>query len=90
MCFLFQTASSYAGIGFGIKREVFFLNLEDGYFGCQVNESTDVLQLYELTKLCDGTPDCFLGSDELEKELKCTSEYKKKPGRLDVLDRIYS
>nr|CAD7425815.1 unnamed protein product [Timema monikensis] len=64
---------SYGGIGFGIKREIFFLNLEDGYFGCQVNESTDVLQLYELSKLCDGTSDCFMASDELTKELKCTN-----------------
>lgn len=37
-----------------------------------MNESTDVLQLYELSKLCDGTPNCYLGSDELRKELKCT------------------
>uniref|UniRef100_A0A6P7FF96 Uncharacterized protein LOC114327498 n=1 Tax=Diabrotica virgifera virgifera TaxID=50390 RepID=A0A6P7FF96_DIAVI len=68
------TGQSFGGIGFGIRREVFFLNLEDGYFGCQVNESTDVLQLFELSKLCDGTPNCFLGSDELTKELKCTGE----------------
>lgn len=72
--FPFQTGQSFGGIGFGIKREVFFLNLEDGYFGCQVNESTDVLQLFELSKLCDGTPNCFLGSDELAKELKCTGK----------------
>lgn len=77
MFFLFQTAQSFGGIGFGIKREVFFLNLEDGYFGCQVNESTDVLQLFELSKLCDGTPNCFLGSDELTKELKCTGKNHK-------------
>jgi hypothetical protein len=69
----FQVHSS-GGVGFGIKREIFFLNLEDGYFGCQVNESTDVLQLYELSKLCDGAPNCFMGSDELRKELKCTGE----------------
>lgn len=74
--FLFQTAQSFGGIGFGIKREIFFLNLEDGYFGCQVNESTDVLQLFELSKLCDGTPNCYLGSDELTKELKCTGKPK--------------
>ncbi|KAK3931320.1 SCO-spondin [Frankliniella fusca] len=61
------------GIGFGIKREIFFLNLEDGYFGCQVNESTDVLQLYEVSKLCDGRRDCFRGSDELRSELKCSN-----------------
>lgn len=65
---------SNGGVGFGIKREIFFLNLEDGYFGCQVNESTDVLQLYELSKLCDGAPECFMGSDELRKELKCTGK----------------
>lgn len=74
--FLLQvTTQSQHGIGLGIKREVFFLNLEDGYFGCQVNDSTEVLQLYELSKLCDGVKDCFRGSDELRRELKCTSEY---------------
>nr|CAD7194744.1 unnamed protein product [Timema douglasi] len=72
---------SYGGIGFGIKREIFFLNLEDGYFGCQVNESTDVLQLYELSKLCDGTSDCFMASDELTKELKCTKSSQLKPNK---------
>ena len=71
-----QKSASRNNIGiFGLKKEVFFLNLEDGYFGCQVNESTDYLQLYELSKLCDGTQDCFLGSDELSRHLKCTSEY---------------
>jgi len=58
--------------GAGVKNEIFFLNLEDGYFGCQVNESVDVLQLFELSKLCDGTPECFMASDELHRELKCT------------------
>lgn len=57
-----------------LKREVFFLNLEDGYFGCQVNESTDYLQLFELSRICDGRSDCFMGSDEQSKELKCTSK----------------
>ncbi|GLH00246.1 Uncharacterized protein GBIM_06680, partial [Gryllus bimaculatus] len=74
------TAQSLGGIGYGIKREIFFLNLEDGYFGCQVNESTDVLQLYELSKLCNGKPDCFMGSDELRQELKCSTECGKEDG----------
>jgi hypothetical protein len=74
------TAQSFGGIGFGIKQEIFFLNLEDGYFGCQVNESTDVLQLFELSKLCDGTPNCFLGSDELTDKLKCTNDCHKEDG----------
>lgn len=68
------TTEGQYGIGLGIKREVFFLNLEDGYFGCQVNESTQLLQLYELSKLCDGVPDCYKASDELRAELKCTGE----------------
>lgn len=73
--FLSQVATqNQYGIGLGIKREVFFLNLEDGYFGCQVNESTQILQLYELSKLCDGVPDCYKASDELKSELKCTGE----------------
>lgn len=74
ICILLQVRTE-RGIGFGIKREIFFLNLEDGYFGCQVNESTDVLQLYEISRLCDGSKDCYLGSDELQKELKCTSKF---------------
>ena len=55
-----------------LSREIFVLNLEDGYFGCQVNDSTDFLQLFELSKLCDGSPQCFRGSDELSIHLKCT------------------
>lgn len=62
-------------VGFGLSQEVFFLNLEDGYFGCQVNESTDYLQLFELSKLCDGSQDCYRGSDELHDKLKCSSEF---------------
>lgn len=76
VCFFFQVHSQqllHKTKNSRFRGEVFFLNLEDGYFGCQVNESTDYLQLYELSKLCDGRQDCFLGSDELNKELKCTS-----------------
>lgn len=62
---------------FGNRHEVFFLNLEDGYFGCQVNESVEFLQIYELSRLCDGLQDCYMGSDELRKELKCTSKLIK-------------
>ena len=56
------------------RGEVFFVNLEDGFFGCQVNASVDVLQLFEISKLCDGTPQCYLGSDEQNEKLKCTSK----------------
>lgn len=59
-----------------LAREIFVLNLEDGYFGCQVNESVDFLQLFELSKLCDGAPQCFRGSDELSVQLKCTDRSK--------------
>nr|XP_029713788.1 fibrillin-1-like [Aedes albopictus] len=73
-----QYSASRKNVGiFGLKHEVFFLNLEDGYFGCQVNESTDYLQLYELSKLCDGTSDCYMGSDELRNKLKCTNDCDK-------------
>jgi len=61
-------------VGLGIKTEIFFLNLEDGYFGCQVNESKDVLQLLPLSDLCDGQRHCYKGSDELRNHLKCTGE----------------
>lgn len=54
-----------------IEQEIFLLNLEDGYFGCQVNASQDFLQLFELSRLCDGQPQCYLGSDELSTQLKC-------------------
>lgn len=67
-------AESRNGLGHGLRREVFFLNLEDGYFGCQVNESTDVLQLLELSKLCDHRADCYQGADEQRNKLKCTGE----------------
>lgn len=56
-----------------LQQEIFLLNLEDGYFGCQVNESQDFLQLFELSKLCDGQTQCYLGTDELVQPLKCTS-----------------
>ena len=42
----------------------------------QVNASADVLQLFEISKLCDGTPNCFQGSDESNAQLKCTSKFK--------------
>ncbi|OXU19497.1 hypothetical protein TSAR_014474 [Trichomalopsis sarcophagae] len=77
-CRAFQQAESHNGLGrAGLRREVFFLNLEDGYFGCQVNASTDVLQLLQLSKLCDNHADCFQGSDEHRDRLKCTSTYIK-------------
>ena len=56
------------------RKEVFFVKLEDGFFGCQVNASVDVLQLFEISKLCDGTSQCWQGSDESNAELKCTSK----------------
>ena len=62
-------------LGQGRTKEVFFLNLEDGYFGCQVNESTEVLQLFDLSKLCDGVSSCFKSADENIRELKCTSKF---------------
>ncbi|XP_046144187.1 uncharacterized protein LOC123988379 [Osmia bicornis bicornis] len=68
-------AESLRGVGHGLRREVFFLNLEDGYFGCQVNESTDVLQLLQLSKLCDEHVDCYQGTDEQRDRLKCTGKF---------------
>lgn len=60
------------GGSFTPRPEVFFVKLEDGFFGCQVNESVDVLQLFEISKLCDGTPQCWQGSDESSLDLKCS------------------
>ena len=59
----------------GRGKEVFFVNLEEGFFGCQVNETAEVLQIFKINKLCDGVSDCFRGSDENSKELKCSSKY---------------
>ena len=56
------------------SNEVFFVKLEDGFFGCQVNETVDVLQLFEISKLCDGSSQCWQGSDENNPRLKCTSK----------------
>ena len=60
----------------GRGKEVFFVNLEEGFFGCQVNETAEVLQIFKINKLCDGVSDCFRGSDENSKELKCSSKWK--------------
>ena len=59
---------------FSRGKEVFFVNLEEGFFGCQVNETAEVLQIFKINKLCDGVSDCFRGSDENSKELKCSSK----------------
>ena len=64
---------------FSRGKEVFFVNLEEGFFGCQVNETAEVLQIFKINKLCDGVSDCFRGSDENSKELKCSSKWKKIP-----------
>ena len=62
------------GWGSRESSEVFFVKLEDGFFGCQVNETVDVLQLFEISKLCDGSSQCWQGSDENNPRLKCTSK----------------
>ena len=54
--------------------EVFWLNIEEGYFACQVNASEKYLKLFKLSRLCDGVPDCFEASDELTDQLQCTSQ----------------
>lgn len=81
---MFQ-AESRNGLSRGPRREVFFLNLEDGYFGCQVNESTDILQLLELSKLCDQRVDCYQGADELRDKLRCTGESSARKKTTDCL-----
>ena len=54
--------------------ELFWLNIEEGYFACQVNASEKYLKLFKLSRLCDGVPDCFEASDELTEQLKCTTD----------------
>ena len=53
-------------------NEVFWLNIEEGYFACQVNASERYLKLFKLSRLCDGQEDCYQGSDELTEQLKCS------------------
>lgn len=57
-----------------LKPEMFDLHLELGYFACQVNNSREYLQIFDISKLCDGHADCFMGSDEAEEKNKCTHD----------------
>ena len=54
--------------------ELFWLNLEEGYFACQVNASEKYLKLFKLSRLCDGFEDCFEATDELTEKLKCSPD----------------
>lgn len=60
-----------------LKPETFDLNLELGYFACQVNESSEYLQIFDISKLCDGHADCFMASDESEEKNKCTRKFHR-------------
>jgi hypothetical protein len=51
-------------------QELFWLNLEEGYFACQFNSSEQFLKIFRLSRLCDGVSDCFQASDELRDYLK--------------------
>ena len=51
-------------------EELFWLNLEEGYFACQLNQSENFLKIFKLSRLCDGKGDCYQGSDELSDELR--------------------
>ena len=50
--------------------ELFWLNLEEGYFACQLNQSEKFLKIFRISRLCDGREDCYLGSDELDQHLR--------------------
>ena len=50
--------------------ELFWLNLEEGYFACQLNQSENFLKIFKLSRLCDGRDDCYQGSDELSDDLR--------------------
>ena len=54
--------------------EVFWLNIEESYFACQVNASEKYLKIFKLSRLCDGNEDCYQGSDELSENHKCSSK----------------
>ena len=51
-------------------EELFWLNLEEGYFACQLNQSEIFLKIFKLSRLCDGRNDCYQGSDELSDDLR--------------------
>ena len=51
-------------------EELFWLNLEEGYFACQLNQSENFLKIFKLSRLCDGKGDCYQSSDELRDELR--------------------
>ena len=51
-------------------EELFWLNLEEGYFACQLNESEKFLKIFRISRLCDYKEDCYKGSDELQKDLR--------------------
>ena len=55
-------------------QELFWLNLEEGYFACQLNQSEKFLKIFKISRLCDGTSDCYQGSDELYDELRWVGE----------------
>jgi len=55
-------------------EELFWLNLEEGYFACQLNESEKFLKIFRISRLCDYKEDCYKGSDELQKDLRCSTD----------------
>ena len=55
----------------GSIKDVFFLDFDRGQFGCNTNESGHLIQLFPMSKLCDGRNDCINGSDEDTLRLKC-------------------
>ena len=55
-------------------NELFWLNIEESYFACQVNASEKYLKIFKLSRLCDGYEDCYQASDELSENHKCSSK----------------
>ena len=66
------------------NNEVFWLNIEEGYFSCQVNASEKYLKLFKVSRLCDGIEDCYEASDELSHHLKCTKDCQPPCGQNGV------
>ena len=56
------------------SREIFVVNFELGFFACQLNASSDFLEVYSLSRLCDGARDCFSGTDENRDYVPCSSK----------------
>lgn len=72
----------------GSTKDVFFLDFDRGQFGCNTNESDHLIQLFPMSKLCDGRNDCINGSDEDTLRLKCRDRKKCNPDGSECINGV--